>query len=157
MPDEEWRTAPGWPGYLVSDRGKVRSVDRVLADGREAGGKLLKPRKDKDGYRRVTLVNGAERWDVHVGRLVLFAFAGWPPEPGMEACHKNGRRWDNRAANLYWGTKPQNRQDRERHRERRAARRAGRAGVTEVKEEKQGEIEETACCPSRVDSGVSSC
>jgi NUMOD4 motif/HNH endonuclease len=115
MPLEEWRAAPGWAAYEVSSRGRVRR-----------GGRLLKPARDKDGYRHVTLSAGPERWRVHVGRLVLMAFVGWPPE-GAEACHKNGRRWDNRAANLYWGTKPQNRADRERHRRAREAREAREA------------------------------
>lgn len=152
MPPEEWRTAPGWAAYKVSSRGRVRSVDRVLTDGRGAGGKLLKPRKDKDGYRRVVLVDGARRWDVHVARLVLFAFEGWPDDPAMEACHRNGRRWDNCwPRNLYWGTKPENRQERERHRRERAARRAAET-VTEVTDE-AGETGGAEPCQSKVDSG----
>lgn len=146
MPREEWRPAPGWSAYEVSSRGRVRSVDRVLADGRGAGGKLLKPSRDKDGYLYATLSDGSRRWRVHVARLVLFAFAGWPEEPGMEACHRNGRRWDCRRANLYWGTKPENRADRERHR----ARRAGRApAVTRVTGE-AGETGAAAPCPNTV-------
>lgn len=118
MPREEWRTAPGWAAYEVSSRGRVRR------DGR-----LLKPTPDKDGYRYVTLVHGEERWRVHVGRLVLFAFVGWPDSPNMEACHGNGRRWDNRLANLRWDTRPANRADRERHRRAREARGADSAAT----------------------------
>lgn len=143
---EEWRAAPGWAAYEVSDRGRVRSVDRTLPDGREAGGVMLKPSKDKDGYRYVTLANGTERWRVHVGRLVLTAFDRWPPD-GMEACHRNGRRWDNRLANLYWGTRPDNRADRERHRLERKARTAG----------KQEKTEGTQASPLADVAGVSRC
>jgi hypothetical protein len=144
---EQWRPAPGWSAYEVSSRGRVRSVDRVLTDGREAGGKPLKPSKDKDGYRYVILVNGPERWRVHVGRLVLFTFGGWPPEPGMEALHGNGRRWDNRLANLRWGTKPENGADRRRHEQERKARRA----------EKQDGTDDTGGSPVKAGSGVSPC
>ena len=35
---ERWRAVPGWPGYEVSDLGRVRSVPRILSDGRRAGG-----------------------------------------------------------------------------------------------------------------------
>lgn len=139
---EEWRPAPGWPAYEVSTRGRVRSVDRQLTDGRAAGGKLLKPSKDKDGYRYVTLASGPGRWRVHVGRLVLFAFAGWPDDPAMEACHGNGRRWDNRLANLRWDTRPANRADRERHRRERAG-----VEVRGMEDGGESEIDVAAPCP----------
>lgn len=80
---------------------------------------MLKAARDKDGYRHVTLSSGRRRERAHVARLVLLAFAGPCPE-GHEALHGNGRRWDNRLANLRWGTRPQNRADRERHRARKA-------------------------------------
>lgn len=150
MPSEVWRPVPAWPGYQVSGRGRVRSVDRVLADGRGAGGKLLKPSKDKDGYRYVTLANGPERWRVHVGRLVLLAFAGEPESPELEACHRNGRRWDNRAANLYWGTDGENRADRERHRREREAR-AAVSGVTAGNEVTAGTTETGRAAPCPLD------
>jgi hypothetical protein len=127
---EQWLTVPGWPAYEASDRGRVRSVDRELSDGRTAGGVVLKPARDKDGYRYVTLSDGTRRQRIHVGRAVLAAFAGEPPA-GLEACHANGRRWDNRLANLRWGTRPENRADRERHRAQREARkRVAEAGET---------------------------
>lgn len=143
---EEWRPAPGWSAYEVSSRGRVRSVDRVLADGRGAGGKLLKRFRNKHGYLFVTLSDGSRRQDVHVARLVLFAFVGWPPA-GTEACHRNGRRWDCRRANLYWGTKPENRADRERHRAERAAKTAAGADA------EAGETGATAPCLQEVVSG----
>lgn len=123
---EKWAPVPGWDGYEASTRGRVRSVGRALSDSRQAGGVILKPAKDKDGYRHVTLSAGRRRQRVHVARLVLLTFVGEPPE-GHEALHGNGRRWDNRLANLRWGSKPENRADRERHR---AERTAGETGVT---------------------------
>jgi len=83
---------------------------------------VLKPARDKDGYRYVTLSAGRGRWRVHVARLVLLVFAGEPPSAAHEACHGNGRRWDNRLSNLRWDTRPANRADRERHRRAREAR-----------------------------------
>ena len=38
---ERWRAVLGWPGYEVSDLGRVRSVARILPDGRRAGDALL--------------------------------------------------------------------------------------------------------------------
>lgn len=121
---EQWAAVPGWPGYEVSTRGRVRSVERELADGRTAGGQPLKTWRHPDGYRYVTLSDGRRRTDLHVARLVLLAHVGEPPADDMEACHGNGRRWDNRLANLRWGTPAENRADRERHRRERAAREA---------------------------------
>lgn len=81
MPRERWRRVRRAPGYQVSDRGRVRSVRRVLADGREHGGGVLTPFADKDGYLRVILSGRAAA--VHT--LVLEAFTGPRPE-GMECC-----------------------------------------------------------------------
>jgi hypothetical protein len=141
---ENWLPVPGWP-YEASSRGRVRSLARR---------RPLKPQRDGDGYRYVELSDGARRERVHVARVVLLAFAGPPPEPGMEACHRHGRRGDNRPGGLYWGTSPENRADRERHRRERAVRRTGES-VTDVTNEKQGEIEETAACPMETGTGVS--
>lgn len=118
---ERWLAIPGWPGYQVSDRGRVRSVDRVLSDGRRAAGRMLRAAGNGKGYRYVRLSAGGRRKRHHIARLVLLAFTGPAPE-GAEACHGNGRRRDNRLANLRWGTRPENRADRERHRRERAAR-----------------------------------
>lgn len=157
MQRENWLTVPGWTGYEVSSRGRVRSVERALGDGRIAGGLVLAQTADKDGYRYVTLSDGKRRKRVHVAVLVLTAFTG-PCPPGQEACHKNGRRGDNRAVNLRWGTRPENRQDRERHERQRAARRAARAAVAgAVKNGKRPETDDSASCPLLVDSGVSPC
>ena len=38
---ERWRAVLVWPGYEVSDLGRVRSVARILPDGRRAGDALL--------------------------------------------------------------------------------------------------------------------
>ena len=135
---------PGWPGYEASTLGRVRSVDRVLGDGRTAGGLLLAPQPDEDGYLYVTLSDGRRRKRVHVARLVLLAHAGKPGQPGMEALHRNGRNANNRLSNLRWGTREENRADRERHRRARLARRAKAHGV------KQDETGAAAPCPEHV-------
>lgn len=129
MPDERWLTVPGWPGYQVSDRGRARSVDRVLRDGRRAGGRMLRPAGNGKGYLYVRLSDGGRTRRVHLARLVLLAHAGPPPTPAHEALHGNGRRRDCRLANLRWGTRAENRADRERHRREREERRAAGAGT----------------------------
>lgn len=121
---ERWLPVVGYEGYYeVSDLGRVRSLDGVSyrADGfgRRVRGRVLKQ----------TLNPRDERWMVSlcrwypcrqrrrvffVHRLVLEAFEG-PCPPGMESCHNNGDRQDNRRSNLRWGTKPSNAQDTLRH------------------------------------------
>lgn len=112
---ETWRPVPGWGGYEASCRGRVRSVDRFLPNGQPCGGLILTPQRDRDGYEYVTLCHGGRRQRIGVHRLVLLAHRGQCPA-GMEGLHGNGCRWDNRLANLRWGTKPENRADREQHR-----------------------------------------
>ncbi|WP_369698778.1 NUMOD4 motif-containing HNH endonuclease [Microbacterium terrisoli] len=102
---EEWRPVAGFEDrYQVSDGGHVMSLihpkTRILA-GSMAG----------DGYRKVILCPAVgKRVHVYVHRLVLSTFVG-PCPLGMEACHGNGNRQDNRLANLRWDTPSENNRD----------------------------------------------
>jgi len=111
---EEWKQSRMDAGYEVSNEGRVRSKDRMVAQkacGRAAGyerllpGRLLKPFLSKTtGYLQVSL-SGKARHYVH--RLVAFEFCGGF-EDGRVVNHKNGDRTDNRAANLEWVTQQEN-------------------------------------------------
>lgn len=122
MTAERWRPVPGWEGlYEVSDQGRVRSMARkVWQTGRwgtrfqrRVTGRILKPGIVR-GYERVVLQDDGSTENVAVHRLVLLAFVGPCPE-GMEACHANDDRRDNRLANLRWDTKSANCLDRTRN------------------------------------------
>ena len=103
------------PGYKVSSTGRVRSLPRILSDGRAHGGQALRPYPDQDGYLCVTI--RGERVKVH--HLVLEAFHG--PRPyGLEACHGPDGLLDNRAEVLRWDTHQENLKDRERNKKRQA-------------------------------------
>lgn len=111
---EIWRSVPGWEGlYEVSDQGRVRSLDRIVehvGDGRRRKfkGRVLRAGDDGHGYVQVSLTRpGERRWCVKVYRLVLLAFRG-APGPGQEGSHLNGRRSDDRLANLVWEDHRQN-------------------------------------------------
>lgn len=101
----EWRPIPGHPGYEASDDGLVRSLDRIDASGKQRKGRVLKQRL-ANGYPVVNI--GGRTVKVH--RLVLLAFEG-PCPKGMEACHYNGNRQDNRIDNLRWATHRHNLRD----------------------------------------------
>ena len=111
----EWRPIPGWEGhYEVSVNGEVRSLDRVTTKGQRLRGKLKAPNVMPNGYLLVGLYRGRQRSADTIHRLVMVAFQG-PCPAGYEVCHRNGKRDDNRLANLYYGTRSQNNYDRVRH------------------------------------------
>ncbi len=113
MAPEIWRRIPRWPGYEASDLGRVRSVKRRLTDGRVCGGQILAQRKDRYGYWRVMLHRGKRRRNVPVHVAVLEAHVSLCP-PGMEGCHENDDKDDNRLIRLRWDTHAAN--EAEKHR-----------------------------------------
>lgn len=115
---ETWKPIPGWEGaYEVSDQGRVRSLPRAVRHYRggasRRGGRILRPGVVRD-YERVVLQRDGRTKNVAVHRLVLTAFIG-PCPPGMEACHGDGNRRNNRLSNLRWDTKAANCRDRTTH------------------------------------------
>jgi hypothetical protein len=116
---EEWRSVVGYEGrYEVSDLGRVKSVTRMqtLWHGgqRPLAERILKTPLNSWGRPQVTLhKDGVQTvWNVHT--IVARAFLGAPPD-GMEVCHCNGQRTDNRRCNLRYGTRKQNAADRTCH------------------------------------------
>ena len=108
MTEEEWRPAVGWEGlYSVSSLGRVRSEDRVVetrSGVRSYKGRVLSPGLCGDtGYLKVHLSCVSGKKDALVAHLVLQAFVGPPPD-GLQCCHNNGCRTDNRALNLRYDT-----------------------------------------------------
>jgi hypothetical protein len=95
----------------VSSRGQVKSVPRVLADGREHGGALLTQTPDRDGYLTVHLRDGGRERRAPVHVLVLEAFRGPRPD-GMEGCHGPQGQLVNDLDHLRWDTPEGNVRDR---------------------------------------------
>lgn len=110
---ERWLPVPGWEGfYEVSDHGRVRGLDRVLA--RKNGtvhtekGRIRKQAKLKRGYRNVSLSRpGQPMRTALVHQLVLLAFVGPAPE-GMESLHADDDPSNNHLSNLSYGTHTDN-------------------------------------------------
>lgn len=112
---EVWRAVAGHEGiYQVSSLGRVRSLDRVIK-GVAYMGKMLRPKTDKDGYKRVALLNAGERREAAVHVLVLEAFVGPRPTPEHETRHLDGDRARNNIKNLAWGTPSENYADQVKH------------------------------------------
>lgn len=107
MPPEWWVPVVGYEGfYEVSDYGRVKSLPRMTQKGLR-GGRILKGIPTPQGHLAVTLsVHGnMRRWMIH--HLVAEAFIG-PRPPGLETRHLNDVPWDNRPANLCYGTRKEN-------------------------------------------------
>lgn len=109
---ETWLPVADFPGYQVSDLGRVASLDRYVRDcnGRltHRQGRILKAQLDGSGYQQVTLPGHRLQFVHH---LVLKAFAGPRPD-GMECLHGPGGKTDNRwPENIKWGTKAENEAD----------------------------------------------
>lgn len=112
----DWAYVPNskdW--YMVSDRGFVKSAARTIlgSDGKERKYKEGSPHrgdKNPDGYRELRMSFNCKRVTISIARTVLEVF-GSPCPDGMEVCHNNGIRDDNRLENLRWDTHKNNIRD----------------------------------------------
>ena len=110
---EEWRDIKGYEGlYQVSNKGRVRSLDRVVAAGRGGGdrnikGRIIVLRNHGSGYKMVNLWRENEYKITYAHILVAQAFIP-NPEGKPEVNHINGYKTDNRVENLEWCTSREN-------------------------------------------------
>lgn len=119
MTQERWLPVVGYEGlYEVSDRGRVRSLDRILVRRGKNGpmnvrrrGQILKPGTVESGHQLVVLGRGVSKL-VHA--LVLIAFVG-PRPPRFDSRHLDGDPANNQLKNLCWGTRSENILDAVRH------------------------------------------
>lgn len=133
---EQWKEIPGFPGYEVSDHGRVRSFWRPAQPNTGYKWKLVSdPQRVlcpgmSRGYLRVYLIQNGKQKTMRVHRLVLLAFVG-PCPPQHESRHFDGCRTRNRIDNLAWSTHQKNLQDRKNHGTDPIGERCGRAKLTE--------------------------
>lgn len=99
----EWREVEGYEGlYEVSNKGQVRSLDRVDQRGRALTGRILAPSVQDYGYHKVYLYKEGKRETCLVHRLVVTAFLGLPND--LEVRHGLKKSHDNSVDNLRVGT-----------------------------------------------------
>lgn len=97
MENEIWKDIEGYEGlYQVSDRGRVRSLKKILNQTIQ-----------KDGYYNVTLHKNKDKKTFRVHRLVAQAFIP-NPDNKSEVNHINEDKTDNRACNLNWMSHKEN-------------------------------------------------
>ena len=122
---EGLRPIPGWPGYWITDEGRVLSDWKRIGLGRGNGRGAVcvideTSRHDVAcfdggrGYMRIRLSGNNRRRAADVHTLVLEAFVG-PRPSGRECRHLDGNKTNNRLPNLAWGTHEENEGDRVRH------------------------------------------
>jgi hypothetical protein len=113
---ETWLPVTGYPGYEVSDRGRVRSLDRQVRSRwgtpKTLKGKMLAQARvggsgDTGRYYACVVYRDGKRKQVTVHTLMLETFVSPRPE-GMNGCHRDDDPVNNRLDNLYWGTQRQN-------------------------------------------------
>ena len=93
---EIWREVPGFPKYLVSDLGNIKSIK----------GKESKKHINQFGYHNVNILDDKNSWRcVRVHRLVMLAFVG---ESAMDVDHLNEIKTDNRLCNLEYVSEREN-------------------------------------------------
>lgn len=115
---EAWRPVAGFENaYEVSNRGKIRSLPRVVRRGNgkyTVNGRVLKPAEHVTGHRWVNLHAEGKRAKCYIHRAVAEAFIGECPT-GKEVRHLDGDARNNSVENLAYGTRSENMLDRVAH------------------------------------------
>lgn len=115
---EIWKAISGFPGYEVSNQGRVRSFWQRGVGRRcyltDMPRRILRPCIITTGYLGVNLFKNGNIFPRMVHRLVLLAFVG-QCSSGMEACHNDGNKINNHLFNLRWDTRSNNELDKRKH------------------------------------------
>ena len=102
---------PNFPGYFVTGSGCVWSAPKKPNGNRWV---MLKPSRSPAGYSQVILYKDRIKHQKFIHRIMLETFVGPCPE-GMECCHNDGDRSNDKLENLRWDTRRNNTLDSVRH------------------------------------------
>ena len=112
--EEIWKPIPGWGNYEVSDKGRVKSIDREIKPKNKKSyickGKILKACLNSQGYPTVNLCKLPRRSTYKIHALVSLAFMGPLPEE-KQVNHIDDNKLNNCVENLYFGTHQDNMDD----------------------------------------------
>lgn len=120
MENEIWKDVYGYEGYyIISNLGRIRSVDRVINGGRwgfeHRKGHDIKHKIDKrEGRPMVKLHLDGIRKLRQLAVILLESFV-CPRPIGMVACHNDGNPMNNDLSNLRWDTPKGNSADAIKH------------------------------------------
>lgn len=109
---ECWKDITGYPGYQVSDCGRVRTHNKVTSSARykrrEWKDRILKQKVCKAKCCRVSLWKDGEENTVLVHRLVANEFIDKKIDTDLTVNHIDGNRLNNHVDNLEWVTRAKN-------------------------------------------------
>ena len=117
MKTEIWKAHPKYTGIEVSTLGRVRTLDKMVSNGRGTWivkGRVLKQDKCKNGYLQVKVKANGKFIKQRIHRLVAQTFLT-NPDNLPEVNHKDNDRTNNNVNNLEWCTRSYNRQYREKY------------------------------------------
>jgi hypothetical protein len=106
MPDERWKSIPGFPDYSASTLGRIR---RETGGRGVRAGRVLVAQHQPNGYCGVNLYLAGVRTRRTIHTLVYETFVG-PRSPGMELNHLDGDKDNNALSNLEACTGKQNKE-----------------------------------------------
>lgn len=123
---EEWRGVDGFPGYEVSNLGRVKSLARIstfisnrpcgpVHINRRVRERILRAGFSEGNYPQVVLCRDGGVFNRTVHTLVCRAFHGPPPSDRHEVAHRNGKRTNACADNVRWATRAANAADKRGH------------------------------------------
>ncbi len=127
LQDEVWMPIPGFPGYEISNKARIRSYYRQQNRGRGHGRGyetllchepqlILKPSPNpRGGHPRYGLCHNGKVACKQVGFWLLITFVSPWPGRGWYCCHNDGNCHNNVLENLRWDTKREDGLDRMRH------------------------------------------
>ena len=102
-----WKPVKGFEGfYEVSNRGSIRSVDRVI-NNRKYKGRVMSKQISSNGYQTVQLYNNGRYKKFLIHRLVAESFL-LNPENKRCVNHIDGIKINNNLDNLEWVTHSEN-------------------------------------------------
>jgi len=106
---ENWIEIPDYMDYAeVSDQGRVRTLDRIVAHKRYGTmmlkGKILHTSQNRKGYLRTNLNTNGKTESHLIHRLVARAFLPPQPTPEHQINHKDGDKTNNKPSNIEWVT-----------------------------------------------------
>lgn len=102
MRNENWKLIPNYEFYEVSDKGRIRSIDKIFVNISQRivkKGKIRKLSKTIYGYLQITLVKNNNPKSFRVHRLVAELFI---PNPNKypQVNHIDGNKLNNNVENL---------------------------------------------------------
>lgn len=111
LSDEKWMSVnvKGYEAfYEVSDKGRVRSLDRIVSKDRHIKGRVLKSTLNNDGYPMIVMsVDNAQK-TIAVHRLVATSWLRSGMKKGYQVNHIDGDKTNNHLENLEWVTASRN-------------------------------------------------